>query len=135
MQKAVGQVEDALNKNRDVLVYTSRTLVASENSKKNLDIGRTVSKGLVDIVRSLRVQPRSILAKGGITSSDIATHGLGIKRGWVKGQILPGVPLWECGRETRWPGLANVVFPGNVGEEDALLQALKILQEPVHRGR
>jgi hypothetical protein len=30
------------------------------------------------------------------------------------------VPVWELGREARWPGLAYVVFPGNVGGPDAL---------------
>jgi uncharacterized protein YgbK (DUF1537 family) len=38
----------------------------------------------------------------------------------VHGQIIPGVPVWRLGKEAKFPGLDYVVFPGNVGDEDAL---------------
>jgi len=34
--------------------------------------------------------------------------------------VLPGVPVWRLGLESRWPGMAYIVFPGNVGDDDAL---------------
>ena len=77
---------------------------------------------LIEIVRSLDVQPRYLVAKGGITSSDVATHGLGIKRAMVPGQILPGVPVWRSGTESRYPGMPYIVFPGNVGGPEALVE-------------
>lgn len=40
------------------------------------------------------------------------------------GQILPGVPVWSMGSDSRWPGLPLVVFPGNVGGKEALVEAL-----------
>lgn len=40
--------------------------------------GLAVSEALVDVVRLLRVRPRFLIAKGGITSNDVATKG-----GWV----------------------------------------------------
>jgi uncharacterized protein YgbK (DUF1537 family) len=73
-------------------------------------------------VRSIRVRPRYILAKGGITSSDIATKALNVKRAIVRGQILPGVPVWELGSESAYPGLPFVVFPGNVGDAGAVAE-------------
>ena len=90
----------------------------------SLDIGAKVSDALVEIVRQLEVRPRYLIAKGGITSSDLATRGLGVKRAMVLGQILPGVPVWELGAETKFPGLPYVVFPGNVGGPDALAEAV-----------
>jgi uncharacterized protein YgbK (DUF1537 family) len=69
-----------------------------------------------------------LIAKGGITSSDLATKALGVKRALVRGQILPGIPLWEVGAESRYPGLVYVVFPGNVGGDDALVQARQKLR-------
>ncbi len=94
----------------------------------NLAIGQTVSAALVEIVRGLVVRPRYLLAKGGITSSDIATRGLGIQRALVLGQILPGVPVWQSGAESRFPGLAYIVFPGNVGGPDALVKIVEGLR-------
>lgn len=37
-----------------------------------------------------------VLAKGGITSSDVATEALAIDRAWIRGSLLPGiVSPWE----------------------------------------
>jgi len=85
-----------------------------------LDIGRRVSDALIAIVQGLAVTPRYLIAKGGITSSDTATHGLGVRRAVVLGQAIPGVPVWQLGAESKYPGLGYVVFPGNVGADTAL---------------
>lgn len=52
------------------------------------------------------------LTQGGITSSDIATKALEAKRAKVMGQALAGVPLWQLGAESRFPGVPYIVFPG-----------------------
>ena len=93
-----------------------------------MKIGQSISEALIAIVRAISVRPRYILAKGGITSSDVATKGLDIKRAMVLGQILPGVPVWQTGSESRHPRLAYIVFPGNVGNEDALVTVRASLQ-------
>jgi Uncharacterized protein conserved in bacteria len=116
------QLEAGLLAGRDQLVMTSRELLRGEDAKQSLAIGATVSESLCDLVRGLKVRPRWMVAKGGITSSDLATRGLGVKRATVLGQVLPGVPVWRLGEESAFPGLSYVVFPGNVGGSDALVQ-------------
>ena len=37
------------------------------------------------------------------------------------------MPVWRCGAESRAPGLAYVVFPGNVGAADDLARVACIL--------
>ena len=111
-------LDAALMAGRDVLIYTPRVVVSGD-----LMTSAAFSRRLVELVQSLTVRPRWVLAKGGITSSDIATKALGVKRAEVVGPILPGVPLWRMGDESRWPGLLYVVFPGNVGGSDALQAA------------
>ena len=108
-----------------MVLATSRELVTSGDAAASLDIGNRVSAALVEIVRRLEVRPRYLIAKGGITSSDLATKGLGVKRALVRGQLLPGVPVWELGPETRFPGLPYIVFPGNVGGPSALTDAVQ----------
>jgi uncharacterized protein YgbK (DUF1537 family) len=112
----------ALTVGRDTAVFTSRELICGKDAESSLNIGRTVSNGLIEIVRRISVQPRYLVAKGGITSSDIATKGLGVRRAMILGQALPGVPVWRLGNETRYPGMAYIVFPGNVGDSDALVR-------------
>jgi len=122
IRRVVTLVDEALEENSDVMVYTSRDLVTGQDAEENLAIGSQISNGLVDIVRRVSVRPRYLLAKGGITASDLATKALGIKRALVLGQILPGVPVWKMGPETRFCDMPYIVFPGNVGGPDALVQ-------------
>ena len=121
-------VESALARGEDAAVYTSRRLVTGDGDRASLAIGRRVSAALVSIVRSVRTRPRYLLAKGGITASDIATQALGVRRAMVLGQIVPGVPLWRLGPETPYPDMPYVVFPGNVGGPDAVTRVVRSLR-------
>ena len=122
MQKIINETDKLISSGEDVLIYTSRELVCSENEKENLTIGRSVSDFLVEAVRRLKSTPGFVVAKGGITSHDIASRGLGIKRALVAGQALPGVPVWSVTGDTGREEMKYMVFPGNVGGDDALLQ-------------
>lgn len=106
----------------DVVVMTSRTLVRGTDPAESLRIAAVASRSLVAVVRAIHEEaaPSFVIAKGGITSNDVATDALGIRRAEVVGTLLPGmVSLW-----TAADGPANslpyVVFPGNVGDDDAL---------------
>jgi len=116
----IDAMNTALAAGRDTVVYTSRQLVTVADPTASLATGRSVSDALIAIIQSLSVMPRYLIAKGGITSSDTATRGLGVRRALVLGQALPGVPVWQLGPESRFPGLGYVVFPGNVGSDTAL---------------
>jgi uncharacterized protein YgbK (DUF1537 family) len=118
----------ALAAGRDTVVYTSRQLVTASDAAGSLAIGRRIADALIHLVRNLAVAPRYLIAKGGITSSDTATLGLGVRRAIVLGQALPGVPVWQLGPEARFPGLGYVVFPGNVGSDTALADLIAILR-------
>jgi uncharacterized protein YgbK (DUF1537 family) len=51
-----------------------------------------------------------------------------VRRAHVLGQIVPGVPVWRLGPETKYPGLRYVVFPGNVGGPGALAEVIRSLR-------
>ena len=120
IERVADQAGEILGQNRDVMLYTSRQLITGDDADASLAIGRRVSDSLVSIVRAISTRPHYLLAKGGITASDVATQGLGIKKAMVLGQVLPGVPVWQAGPESRYPGLTYIVFPGNVGGPEAL---------------
>ena len=115
---------------RDIVIRTSRTLVTGNDAVSSLVIARTVSAALVGTVREIvsQVRPAFVLAKGGITSSDTATEGLGIRRAWCRGTMLPGIiSLWE---PVTGPaqGIPYIVFAGNVGDDDALAAVIDTLR-------
>ncbi len=120
LHACLDQVNEWLAATHDVVIYTSRDLVHGSTPEESLTIGNTVSAFLVQLVKGLSLPPRFFIAKGGITSHDIALKALGIQRALVKGQVQPGVPVWTTGPETLFPGLPFIVFPGNVGTDDSL---------------
>ena len=123
IQRCIAAIQSGFKKGNTILLYTSRKLLTANNSKNQLTNGQKISAGLIAVVKNLDVNPGYILAKGGITSNDIATKALGIKRAIVKGQLLPGVPVWETSFESKYPGIPYIVFPGNVGNEESLFEA------------
>jgi uncharacterized protein YgbK (DUF1537 family) len=127
--EAAAWVERRYAAGADVLVYTSRDVVIGEAPEASLRIGQDVSAALVDLAGRLRTPPRYLIAKGGITSSDLATRALGVRRARVPGQVAPGVPCWVLGPESRFPGLPYVIFPGNVGTPRTLAEVITLLRK------
>ncbi|MFJ4170839.1 four-carbon acid sugar kinase family protein [Paenarthrobacter sp. NPDC089714] len=124
-------VSDVVNALRegDVIVHTSRLLIKTDDAAASLKIARTVSAAVVAVVnRTLKTfPPRFVIAKGGITSSDVAAHGLEIRHGIVRGPMLPGiVSLWEP-VDGPAKGIPYIVFAGNVGDDQSLAQVTRKL--------
>jgi uncharacterized protein YgbK (DUF1537 family) len=113
----------------DVILQTSRLLVRSDDPEESLRIARLVSAAVVAVVnRTVHARPpRFVVAKGGITSSDVAAHGLEIRRAMVRGPMLPGiVSLWEP-VDGPAKGIPYVVFAGNVGDDQSLAAVVRTL--------
>ncbi|MFK4637330.1 four-carbon acid sugar kinase family protein [Paenarthrobacter histidinolovorans] len=124
----VADVVDAL-RSGDVIVHTSRLLIKTDDAAASLKIARTVSAAVVAVVnRTLKTfPPRFVIAKGGITSSDVAAHGLEIRHAIVRGPMLPGiVSLWEP-VDGPAKGIPYIVFAGNVGDDQSLTQVTRKL--------
>ncbi|GAA5187172.1 four-carbon acid sugar kinase family protein [Rugosimonospora acidiphila] len=120
--RAAARVTEGLSRS-DVLLLTSRTLVGGAIGDAGLSIARRVSAAVADVVRrALAAGPSWVLAKGGITSHDVAVSGLGIRRAEVAGQLFEGmVSLYRpVSARERAVGRPYVVFAGNVGDERAL---------------
>lgn len=114
---------------KNVVLYTSRKVISidGESSEEALLRSVEISDGLQKVVAGLEAEPAFLIAKGGITSSDIGVKALNVKKACAVGQIRPGVPVWLTGGESRFPEMPFVIFPGNVGEDDTLLEALQVL--------
>ena len=131
LDRAVTEVNAELAE-AEVVVYTSRELVGGGEGRTGFEVGRSVSDALVEVMRRVdREQPLAfVVAKGGITSSDIGTKGLDVRRAEVAGQMLPGIiSVWILPEDSPFPGLPYVIFAGNVGEPDSLARVIEILRE------
>ncbi len=125
LSHVAGEIAGALVSTH-VVVSTSRTLVTGRDAEDSLRIARLVSTALVQVVREavLSVRPGFVVAKGGITSSDIASKALGIGKARVVGPMLPGiVSMWQA-RDGIAKGVPYIVFAGNVGNEESLREVV-----------
>lgn len=121
--------EEAMAQGKTAVVYTSRAVIDSSeaSAEELLAISVRISDAVTSIVSRLTKRPRFLIAKGGITSSDVGTIGLHVKKARVSGQVQPGIPVWKIGSESRFPGMSYIIFPGNVGEEDTLRKIVEVL--------
>ena len=130
IKRVLCKEEELLAKGYTVVVYTKRKVLVLNNDTKEDSLKRSVkiSDAVQSFVGNLHSQPAFIIAKGGITSSDIGTKALKVKRADVLGQLCPGVPVWKTGPESKFPYIPYVIFPGNIGEENTLKNTVEILR-------
>ncbi|MCY7567465.1 four-carbon acid sugar kinase family protein [Bacillus safensis] len=130
IDRVIQQTETLLAAGQSVAVYTRRERLdlGDDRQEEELKLSVQISDAVTSIVHRLTIRPKYLIAKGGITSSDIGTRGLSVKRATVAGQIKPGIPVWQTGEESKFPFMSYVIFPGNVGAKDTLKEAVDILE-------
>ncbi len=128
-KRAAAAAEKAIKEGKTAVVYTSRKLLIpdTEDPDRILQISVDISDAVTSVISRLCTKPAFIIAKGGITSSDVGTKALGVKKAVVMGQIRKGIPVWRTGKESKFPGMAYIIFPGNVGEKETLRQIVEEL--------
>ncbi|MEH1810973.1 MAG: four-carbon acid sugar kinase family protein [Nostoc sp.] len=114
------------------VVYTSRQELNFQDVKTRLEFGEKVSSLLMDIVRGLPSDIGFLISKGGITSNDVLSTGLALTSARLLGQILAGCSMVLTSSDhPQFPDLPVVLFPGNVGDADALGTVYQRLTVPI----
>ncbi len=129
VERVVALANKAVAAGENVVVYTRRDRFDLDTDDKDAQIrvSAEISDAVTSVIARLSARPNFIIAKGGITSSDVGTKALGVKRATVMGQISPGIPVWMTGEESRFPGMPYIIFPGNVGGEETLRDIVELL--------
>jgi uncharacterized protein YgbK (DUF1537 family) len=133
LEKVVDRVikiaEENIKAGQTTAIYTSRKLLVLDTDDKDkiLETSVKISDAVTSIIGKMSIKPRYIIAKGGITSSDVGTKALKVKKALVMGQIKPGIPVWMTGTESKFPQMPYIIFPGNVGEVDTLKEIAELL--------
>lgn len=129
VDRCVAAEEEIIRSGKTAVCFTCRKLLTLENDTKESALLRSVkiSDGVQSLVGRLKITPAFVVAKGGITSSDVGTKALAVKRATVMGQIRPSVPVWQTGDESRFPRTPYIIFPGNTGNEETLREVVEVL--------
>jgi len=121
LREILENVKTVHNAGKTPVVYTSRQELTFKDVKTRLDFGNTVSALLMDIVQGLPSDIGFLISKGGITSNDVLSKGLALTSARLLGQILAGCSMVITPSDhPLFPNLPVVLFPGNVGNADAL---------------
>ena len=113
--------EKAHKAGKTPVVFTSRLEKSFPDQASRLAFGDMVSAFLMDVVRNLPRTLGFLISKGGITSNDVLSSGLALRTSRVVGQILPGCSVVCCPPDhPRFPDLPVIIFPGNVGDDQAV---------------
>lgn len=119
-RRAAAEAREALAGRPLAFVTSERRRSASHNT---LEHGERVMAALTTAVELLLPEVDVVVAKGGITSAEVARTGIGARSALVLGQVLPGVSVWRMGaRDGR--EVLYVVVPGNVGGPGTLTEVL-----------
>lgn len=129
IERVTAETDRLMAEGQTVVVMTRRERIDANtgNPEDDLRIAVQISDAITSVVANLQHAPSFLIAKGGITSSDVGTKALKVRRALAMGQILPGIPVWQTGPESTFPGLPYVIFPGNVGQADSLKQIVQKL--------
>jgi len=135
LDEVISAAEDYHAKNITPVIYTSRTELKFDDLQSRLSFGEQVSAFLMDVVRNLPVTTGFLISKGGITSNDVLSNGLALRTSRVLGQIHPGCSVVRCpDNHPRYPRMPVVIFPGNVGNEQALAKVYLRLKPTIEAG-
>ncbi len=127
LNKTVDNIKSVVNSGLTPVLYTSREEIRTNDKNERLETGKKISAFIVNIVKNLPFNPSFIVAKGGITSNDILTKGLSVQKARVMGQISTGVPVIRTDNTNHFQNLPYIIFPGNVGDENSLVDILEKL--------
>ncbi len=129
VKRCLEKEEECIKAGKTVCCYTTRALITADTGDKEdeLRLSVKISEAVQSLVGRLKVTPSFVIAKGGITSSDVGTKALAVRKANVLGQIRPGIPVWQTGAESKFPMTPYVIFPGNVGEITTLKEAVEVL--------
>ncbi|MGC1305939.1 MAG: four-carbon acid sugar kinase family protein [Phormidesmis sp.] len=128
LTEVLSQVQQINAEGKTPAVYTSREELTFADTDARLAFGEAVSTLLMDVVKGLPTDIGFLISKGGITSNDTLSKGLALTSARLLGQVIAGVSVVTTEADhPQFPTLPVVLFPGNVGDNEALALAYKRL--------
>ncbi|MGN7478312.1 four-carbon acid sugar kinase family protein [Solibacillus silvestris] len=129
IQRVQEEVNNSIAAGQSVCVYTTRELLKLEGQRfeEELALSVKISNAVTSFVSNCEPKPKFVIAKGGITSSDVGTSALKVIKAEVMGQVAPGIPVWKTDAQSTFPEIPYIIFPGNVGEKDTLKNVVQAL--------
>ena len=132
LNETMQNIYEAHAQGKTPVVFTSREELTFPDTQTRLHFGEMVSALLMDVVHGLPADIGFLISKGGITSNDVLSKGLALDAARLLGQVLAGCSVVRTPKDhPRFPLLPVVLFPGNVGDTQALAEVYRRLSRNV----
>ncbi len=122
------KVKEIFINNQTPVLYTSRKELTFSSLEKSLSAGKKIAKFMALLVQSVLPQLGYLISKGGTTTQTLLREGLGLDKVRLEGQLFAGLSLVIPLQEEQKINLPIVTFPGNLGSDDSLFFAWKLLE-------
>ncbi len=129
------QLRQQLAAGRTPVLYTSRGELRCRDGAERRRLGLVLAGSMARLVAALAPQLGYVISKGGITTHTLLADGLDLAAVRLQGQLLPGLSLVLADLPVERPGeaaapaaLPVLTFPGNLGDDDTLLQAWRRME-------
>jgi uncharacterized protein YgbK (DUF1537 family) len=126
VERHAARLARALDRDGWACVTTERQ---TDHVRSGLADGAVVMEALCSVVEAVADRCAAVVAKGGITSAEVAKSALRARSATVVGQLSTGVPVWSL--STPRGALPYVVCPGNIGDRELLVDVARKLGLPV----
>ena len=124
----LNSIRQNLSRDSIPVLYTSREIISPTNENDLIHFQLFLSAFIAKIVSAVKNEIGYLISKGGITTNAIISEGLKADSVYLEGQILPGISLVTFNLLKQKGKLPIVTFPGNMGNQMSLVQALEILE-------
>ena len=124
----LNSIRQNLSRESIPVLYTSREIISPTNENDLIHFQLFLSAFIAKIVSAVKNEIGYLISKGGITTNAIISEGLKADSVYLEGQILPGISLVTFNLLKQKGKLPIVTFPGNMGNQMSLVQALEILE-------
>ncbi len=120
-----------ISQNLIPVLFTSRKIICHSDENDLINFNNYLSVFIAEIVSEIRNEIGYLISKGGVTTNYILSKGFNADEVYLEGQILPGISLVTLDIPNKKDKLPIVTFPGNIGNEIALVKVLEILENKI----
>jgi len=129
----IARARSALARGRTPVLHTSRGELRCRHAAERRALGLALAAAMARVAGALAPRLGYVMSKGGITTHTLLADGLGLDWVALRGQLLPGLSLVVVPDAPGRPaagleGLPVLTFPGNLGVEDTLETAWRMME-------
>ncbi len=118
-----------LHQKKTPVIYSSRREMKFSSSIERIEFGLYLAELMAEIVGNLLGELGYIISKGGITTQILLAKGFKVNQVDLIGQILPGLSVVNAKVLSLNDEMPVLTFPGNLGDQNTLLNAWKLMEE------